>query len=158
MSKQAWKVMIAVIGTLGAIFGLFFLSPLAPWRSLSPLEIPLAFPGEREEASFSNKTLEEFQRLSLGNTYYQIYRSDFGYIVIKAMGVKDDYVYWAEKYFEGGFGFNYTSFAYVGDTLILYKTFDFFGYLIGTIVILFIVGVVCYIIGVFTRPQEKKDS
>ncbi|MCJ7792575.1 MAG: hypothetical protein MUP45_01155 [Candidatus Marinimicrobia bacterium] len=155
VSKQAWKVMMAILITLGVIVSLLFILPGAPWRSSPPREIPLALPGEKIETHFFELSLEDFQHLSLESTYYSIYVLD-SHIIVKALGFEDGLFYRAEGEYEFPFGFEYSS-RYSGDTLILSKTVSLLSYLEWTIVIAIIVGLVCTIIGVITYPKKMKS-
>ena len=144
MSKQAWYVMMTVLIIVGVIVGLGFFLPGAPWRSKSPNEIPLAFPGENVEVSFIKLSLEDFQHLPLDSTYYQISYSD-NRIKINAFGVDGNVIYQAYGELVSPVGFDY-SYRYSGDTLILPKMVDQGEYLLATALLsCFVAGFIIFI-------------
>jgi len=157
MSKQTWKVMVAVIFTFGVVAGLLYFAPFVPWRSSSPQEIPLVFSGESKEMSFFQVSLEEFQGLAFDTTYYQISSVEGRMIVVKVFGVQDDTFYQTESLYESPFGFDYVP-HYSDGLLTLERIPSFNSYSLGTFIMLIVIAVVCMVICAVAYTFVKEET
>jgi len=156
MSKQTWKVMIAVIFTFGVVVSFFYFIPLTSWRPASSQKIPLVFPGESQAVSFSDVSLEEFLHLSLDTSYYQFSNSQ-GIIYVKALGIKDKTLYQASGMYEAPLGFG-NDYHYSAGILSLEENPNLYSYFIATSALLITIVIVCLIITGATHFFVKENK
>lgn len=141
--RRSEKVAIwigVVIFLIGAFASLFVFPHFMPWQSAAPHEISLSFSGETKEMVFAEVDINEFQKLSLSESYYQISVKATD-VTVHAMGIEGNTVYIADQNYDWLEGYKYVGYDFSQDILTIFKVPDLFAYLFFTGILIVVVAI-----------------